>query len=299
MIQFKEITIADKAVFQSYTLHTDRRNCDLTFANICSWRFMYKTVWAEVDGFLILRFFVDNALAYMQPLGSGNMKKVICDLMQDAHDAGHKFRMFGICADAVPQIEALFPDTFLFSSDRDYADYIYNRDDLALLKGKRYQPKRNHINKFRNTYTYEYRPLTADLIAECLKLETLWFSASDEHEHRALMAERKSLTYALQHIHELDITGGVLHVNGQIAAFTFGAPINNDTFDVCVEKADTSVNGAYTVINNEFVNHLPAQYTFINREEDLGIEGLRKAKESYQPAILLLKYTAELKEETL
>lgn len=99
--------------------------------------------------------------------------------------------------------------------------------------------------------------------------------------------ERRFMTVALSHMEELGLTGGVLHVNGRIAAFTFGAPINDETFDTCVEKADTDIEGSYTMINYEFANHIPEQYIYVNREEDLGLEGLRKAKLSYQPETIL------------
>ena len=103
------------------------------------------------------------------------------------------------------------------------------------------------------------------------------------------------MTAALQHMDQLDIQGGVLYVGGKIVAFTFGAPINQETFDTCVEKADTDIEGAYAMINYEFANHIPEQYLYINREEDLGLEGLRRAKLSYHPEVLLEKYVAELK----
>ena len=126
-------------------------------------------------------------------------------------------------------------------------------------------------------------------------MEAEWCKANNCHEQEALAAERQSLTYALNHFEQLGLTGGVLHVSGKIAAFTFGMPINNQTFDVCIEKANTEIEGAYTMINYEFVNHIPEQYIYINREEDLGIEGLRKAKMSYHPEILLEKCMAILK----
>lgn len=103
------------------------------------------------------------------------------------------------------------------------------------------------------------------------------------------------MTAALQHMEQLDIQGGVLYVDGKIVAFTFGAPINHETFDTCVEKANTEIEGAYAMINYEFANHIPEQYIYINREEDLGLEGLRRAKLSYHPEVLLEKYVAELK----
>lgn len=297
MIEFKDITLKDKELIQSFTLNSHRRNCDLSFANLCSWRFMYHTKFAIMDGFLLLRFYADNRLAYMMPIGRGDLKKVLEALIEDAEQQGEPFCMLGICVGMKADIEEAMPGKFSFTSDRDYADYIYSHESLATLSGKKLQSKRNHINKFRKTYTdYEYKPITPELVPECLALEAEWCKANNCHEQEALAAERKSLTYALNHFEELGLSGGVLHVNGKIVAFTFGMPINNETFDVCVEKADTDTEGAYTMINYEFVNHIPEQYIYINREEDLGIEGLRKAKLSYQPETILEKCMACFKD---
>ena len=196
------------------------------------------------------------------------------------------------------ELEELMPGQFTFTADRDYADYLYLRTDLATLAGKKLQPKRNHVNKFKRTYPdYQYTPITPDRIGECLDLEAEWCLANNCQQHEGTGNERRALTYALDHFEELGLTGGILHVGGRIAAFTFGMPINRDTFGVHVEKADTSIEGAYAMINYEFANHVPPQYVYLNREEDLGIEGLRKAKLSYQPAIILQKYSACLKQE--
>lgn len=130
-----------------------------------------------------------------------------------------------------------------------------------------------------------------------LELEAKWCKANDCDQQEGTGNERRALIYALNHFEELGLTGGILHVNGQIVAFTFGMPINKETFGVHVEKADTSIDGAYAMINYEFANHIPEQYIYINREEDLGIEGLRKAKLSYHPETILEKYMACLKEQ--
>lgn len=298
MLTFKEITLQDKDLIQSFTLDSPRRNCDLSFTNLCSWRFLYHTKYAVYDGFLILRFYAEDELAYMMPVGNGDLRKVLEKIIEDAREQGKPFIMLGVCPVMKEDIESAMPGQFTFTSDRDYADYIYLREDLATLKGKKFQSKRNHINRFLKTYTdYEYKPITPELIPECLALEAEWCRANNCQEEKALAAERESLTYALNHFEELGLSGGVLHVNGKIAAFTFGAPINRQTFDVCVEKADTEIEGAYTMINFEFARHIPGQYIYINREEDLGIEGLRKAKLSYQPEIILEKCLARLKTE--
>lgn len=296
MIAFKPIGIEDKETVQRYTFHSQRRNCDLSFTNLYGWRFLYRTEIAEMDGFLLFRFYVEDELAYMMPVGEGDVRPVIKAMMEDARQLGEPFRMLGVCVNMRAKLEEAFPDCFTFTSDRDYSDYIYLRSDLAGLRGKKYQPKRNHINKFKAAYSdYEYKPLTPELMAECLRLEAQWCRANNCAENEALEAERRFMTMALKHMEKLEILGGVLHVGGRIVAFTFGNPINQETFDVCVEKADVEIDGAYTMINCEFSNRIPEQYIYINREEDLGLEGLRKAKLSYQPETILEKYIVELK----
>ena len=298
MIAFRDITIQDKDTITAYTMNSCRRNCDLSFSNLCSWRFLYHTKFAIINNFLVFKFWAGDELAYMMPVGEGNLEEVLNELIEDARQEGEPFCMLGVCSCMREDLEAIMPGQFGFTVDRDYADYIYLRSDLATLKGKKFQSKRNHINKFRNTYPdYEYSPITKDRIQECLELEAKWCKANDCDQQEGTGNERRALIYALNHFEELGLTGGILHVNGQIVAFTFGMPINKETFGVHVEKADTSIDGAYAMINYEFANHIPEQYIYINREEDLGIEGLRKAKLSYHPETILEKYMTCLKEQ--
>lgn len=295
MIPFKEISIEDKKKVQSYTLESVRRNCDLSFVNLYSWRFLYHTQVAEMSGFLLIKFYIDGHWVYMMPVGEGDLYPVLRALKEDAEKQAEVFSLLGVCAHMRADLEQAAPDCFDFTVDRDFYDYIYLRSDLMELKGKKYQPKRNHINKFVRTFpNYEYRELTPELVPECLQLAEVWCKQNEttEKERRELEDENKSLTDALLHFQELDLMGGVLHAEGRIVAFTFGAAINQNTFDVCVEKADVEVDGSYAMINNEFVKRIPERYVYINREEDLGVEGLRKAKLSYYPEILLEKWTA-------
>lgn len=300
MIEFKDITLQDKDTITAYTMHSSRRNCDLSFSNLCSWRFLYDTQFALVDDFLVFKFWADGELAYMMPVGNGDLSKVLKLLVEDAHREGQPFCMLGVCSCMREELEAILPGQFIFTADRDYADYIYLRTDLATLKGKKFQPKRNHINKFRNSYPdHEYAPITPDRIQECLDLEAEWCKVNHCDQQEGTGNERRALIYALHHFEELGLTGGILHANGKIVAFTFGMPINQNTFGVHVEKADTTIDGAYATINYEFANRIPEQYTYINREEDLGLEGLRKAKLSYQPETILEKYMVCLQENPM
>jgi hypothetical protein len=226
----------------------------------------------------------------MQPIGNGNLKELLNTLIASTESEGQPFAMLGICPDMKAYLENAFPGKFTFDIDRNHSDYIYLREDLATLKGKKYQPKRNHINKFKKEYTYQYASIASGNIQDCLLLEAEWQKANDQKQGEDASDENQAVQYALDHFEELGLTGGILYANGKVAAFTYGMPINQDTFGVHVEKADVTVNGAYPMINYEFANRIPEQYIYINREEDLGIEGLRKAKCSYYPKILLDKY---------
>lgn len=300
MIEFKDITLQDKNTITAYTMNSCRRNCDLSFSNLCSWRFLYDTKFAIVDNFLVFKFWAGGELAYMMPVGSGNPEKAVKALIEDARQEGQPFCMLGVCSCMREDLENIAPGQFTFTADRDYADYIYLRSDLATLKGKKFQPKRNHINKFRNTYpNHEYTPITPDRVQECLDLEAEWCKVNHCDQQEGTGNERRALIYALHHFEELGLTGGILRVDGKIVAFTFGMPINKETFGVHVEKADTRIDGAYAMINYEFANRVPEQYLYLNREEDLGLEGLRKAKLSYQPETILEKYMACLQEQPL
>ena len=312
MIKFKDLSTSDRALIQRFTLYGERQNCDLSFSNLISWRFLYNTQFAVIDDYLVFRFHTGRHLAYMMPIpkpqvmedGSYRVKpcdecsvKVIRTIRDDSIAMGHPFLMLGVCNYMVDLIEQSFPDTFTIEPNRNFADYIYTRDKLINLSGKKLQSKRNHINKFKSLYPqYTYRPLTEDLIPQCLELEKQWRKVSkddtDEQDlDESLSIELRSMTRAFHRWDRLGLTGGTIWVDGKLVAFTFGCPINQTTFDVCVEKADVNYEGSFSIINQEFVKHLPEQYCYINREEDMGNEGLRRAKLSYHPDILLEKNT--------
>lgn len=292
-IKFQPIALTDKNIIQSHVYDTICRNCDLNFTNLMSWRFLYDTEIALHDDWLLFRFKADGHPAYLAPVGNGNLAPVIADLIDDAHTSQHPFLMLGVCEHSLTAIEAAMPGHFYARADRSYTDYIYRREALATLAGKKLQPKRNHANRFARLYPdHEFLPLTPRLFDECLQLETLWSQRQAESNSRLSHAdEQRSVSYVLDNWEALGTVGIALKVSGRLAAFSFGSPINRDTFGICVEKADTEYEGAYAAINREFASRIPERYIYLNREEDLGIEGLRRAKLSYHPEILLHKYT--------
>jgi hypothetical protein len=264
---------------------------------MCSWRFLYESEYAAEDGFLFVRFYVEEKgrkrLAYMFPVGNGNLKMAIEHLEKDAESKGYSLLILGVTPESKIKINALFPDNFTYLTERDYFDYIYLREDLATLKGKKFQPKRNHINKFKKRYEYTYMPIHQDIIPQCMEVERIWCKANfNENDRENLTNEHRSMTFAMNHFNELGISGGAIVADGKIIAFTYGSPINKNTFGIHVEKADIHYEGIFSVINREFASRIPTQYLYINREEDLGIPGLRQSKLSYHPVILLEKNAA-------
>ena len=294
-IPFRPVTAADADLLRSFTMDGQCMNCDLNVGNICSWQFLYHTEWAVVEGMLVLRFVLDGRVTYMKPLGKGDLRRVLRLLMADARALGDTLRLACVCPCAQAVMEESMAGAFTYTVDRDKSDYLYLRERLVTLTGKKLQPKRNHISKFKRLYPdYEYRPLTPDLVDDCIRLGEEWCLTNDSGMLRAMQAEQRMIRYALGHMEGLHSVGGTLGVEGVMVAFTFGSRINGEAFDVCVEKADTSYEGAYAMINNEFVSRLPEDIVYVNREEDLGLEGLRKAKMSYYPDLILDKMVATL-----
>ena len=292
MIDFHAITAEDQKLFRQYVFRSGIQNCDMSFANIFCWQDTYHSELAEHDGFLLTRFlYGENETGYMQPVGSGETRHIVEALREDAAHRGSALRIVGMTPGWRQRIEDSFPGQFAFSAPRSLRDYIYLASDLANLPGRRYQPKRNHINRFLSKYEYRYEPLTGENVADCIELNRIWMSEHgdvSESEHSEQMAMRR----AFENFDRLGLRGGVLYADSRIAAFTYGSPVSASTFCTHVEKADVRIEGAAAMINQLFARDLASEYEYINREEDLGIEGLRHSKQSYYPTVLLEKLSA-------
>ncbi|MCD7973518.1 MAG: phosphatidylglycerol lysyltransferase domain-containing protein [Candidatus Azobacteroides sp.] len=299
MLNFKTIELTDKKLLDSYLTHSGYRICDFSFSNLFCWQGRYETCFDIVNGFLVIRFLtVEEKLpVYMMPVGSGNLQKVIRILMDDARINNYPFRMMSITQEMFLELDKCFPDTFTYTPLRGSADYIYETENLILLKGKKYQSKRNHINKFKSEHPdYEFSLISRENISECLDMmHKRWCIQNGCDESDMLHSESYAVRKALKNFEALQLSGGVIRTNAKIVAFSFGQAITEDTFGVHVEKAEHAMNGAYTIINQQVAEHIGCDYKYMNREEDLGLESLRKAKLSYNPAILLEKGLVQLK----
>lgn len=279
-MEFHSLTLSDREAMQAVTLNSGRRNCNYTFANLIGWQFLYKTEVCVLKDAVVLRFSYEGERAYMV-CTSGNLTRELVSALLT--DSGGKLTIYGL---EDSQASALSAFKVQVEPLRDQYDYIYRRADLAMLQGGHLQAKRNHVNRFRaDNPGFEYRPLTPELFDECRRLTGIWQGEKDASD--TIDAERLVMETIFSNWDSLGMIGGSIFVYGRMVAFCYGAAVTHDTFDICVEKADRNIEGAFAIINQQFAAHLPEQYIYVNREEDMGIPGLRKAKLSYHPEIML------------
>ena len=289
-INFHPVTVADKPLFEYYVVESEEQNCDLNFANILCWSDTYHSEVAEAEGFLIIRFDNGGVKSYMQPVGGGDKRAVLELLRQEAFAERTPLRLYGLSAEWRKFLEENYPQEFAFDAPRALCDYIYRSDDLAHLQGRKYQPKRNHINHFVARNDWYVEPLSQKNIKACIALNKKWLQGREVGETER--AEQQALQRAFDNFDALGLRGLVLYAGGAPVAFSYGTPITNKTFCIHIEKYDIEVQGAATMINRLMAQSLEEEFEFINREDDLGLEGLRFAKMSYHPTLLLDKISA-------
>lgn len=290
MIDFKQITLADKTAIDTVFEGNAYRACDFSFTNLYSWNARFKSVFAIIDHTIFLRFQdLDGQLYYMMPIGTMQLSEAISLIKLDAQENCIPFQMKGVSLDMWNAIEEEIPGELQRIPDRNNNEYIYLSEKLIKLSGKKLQSKRNHINRFKvENPDWEYLTLKSKTdFEECAKMLDEWEDVNNLKNDFTQRFDYIATKIMLDKFDILQLCGGAIRVNGKIVAFSIGEPLTSDTFVVHVEKAFGDMNGAYTTINQQFVEHEAAAFTYINREEDMGIPNLRKAKMSYYPDLLL------------
>lgn len=286
-IEFKRPELEDKEIIASYFEKAPSRSCERTFVNVYLWSRHYKVKYAVIEDALIFKS-EDRGMAFAYPAGEPeHVKKALEFLMEYCKERECPFILYNVTPEMFAQLEGWYPGRFTVEYDRDIADYVYESEKLATLAGKKLHGKRNHINKFKSLYPdWTYEELNDDNVEDCFQMALKWRNKNGCEDDPEKNAEMCVTLNSLRLYKELGLKGGVLKVDGRIIAFTVGEPLCGDTFVVHIEKAFADVEGAYPMINQQFVQHECADYTYVNREEDTGAEGLRKAKLSYRPAFL-------------
>lgn len=298
MLNFKRVELKDRDIIQSYLENQNYRASDLCFTNIFSWGHKFNTEYAVANDWLFIRFRDNNNRnSYLKPIGQGNIKEAIDIIIEDHKQFDTIFQIRGLTNDMIEEIERVMPDVFEYSLNRSVSDYIYTTDKLINLSGKKLQSKRNHINRFKRENDWKYISLHGEpeYVKECKSLLKLWTKVNGDADDPDEDFDVQATNFMLDNFDFLNLKGGIICVDGEIAAFTIGSQVTKDTFVVHIEKARTDIHGAYTIVNQQFVENELSDYTYVNREEDMGMENLRKAKLSYHPDILLEKSVARFK----
>lgn len=298
MINFHNPTVADKEWVDTVLKMDDRPGCEYNFMNIYGWGTVYGQQIARVDDFFVARIENQRGTRYLYPAGSGDVKSVLELMMNDAENRGHGLEIVALNQPQKDELEQIHPGLFEFTENRDNYDYLYEIEKMCTLAGKKLHGKRNHINRFlENHPEWSYESITQANIGECMELNHQW-NVSHEEENESESPEVRALTMIATDFDALGMVGGLIRVDGNVVAFTIGDLLGKDLFNVHFEKAYGDMQGAYPMINREFARHIHETYPhvkFLNREEDMGIEGLRRAKESYYPERLVEKFTAKKK----
>lgn len=295
MLNFKSPEIKDKNWIAECFSYAHSMNCEYTFGSIYLWRAAYKSFVAHYKDFVICRWGKNNDLQYSLPIGEGDFREAVHAIINDAAALGITPRIYGVTESYKAVLESDFPGKFSFEYDDGNNDYIYKVADLASLSGKKYHSKRNHISNFiKNNPDWSYEDITPENISECIALHTSWIENKDDADSDAdYSLEFEAVLSGFENYSELGFKGGLIRVNNKPVAYTYGERFNAHCFVTHFEKAPADMQGAYAIINREFAKRLAEDgYIYVNREEDLGLPGLRKAKQSYKPEIWLQKETA-------
>lgn len=297
MLNFREITLADKTAFDFVLDQMQPELSDYTFTNFYMWQDTYGLQIAydeALDYWYILANPPQWKPFFFAPLGDwvdeAKFKAALEKILHYSVDHQMQQLFHRVPEDFVKRVLVLFPQ-FRTKEDRNTFDYLYNTNDLIELSGRKLHGKRNHLNQFLRSYEWEYQPMDGSVAAECLELDTAWFNLHIPEEDGKISGENRAMIEIFSNFQDLGLTGGVIRIGGAIEALTVGEKLNQGTTVVHIEKANTEYRGIYAAINQQFVIKEWSDTLTINREEDMGLEGLRRAKMAYNPVDLVKKYS--------
>lgn len=295
MINFKEIELSDKQWIQPLLATANLSACHQNFTNIFAWTKIYNYRVAQVNGYLVVKGVMNESTYYFYPAGSGDIKSVFEIMKQDAVSCGRDFVLAGVSPENIAIMNDMYPEHFEYQEMRDSFDYVYLMDKLVTLSGNSLHSKRNHINKFKKVnHEWGFEQITLDNLAECWEMNLQWCKIN-HCEEGEIAKESCAVRRCFENFVELGLEGGLIRAEGKVIAFTMGEVLNSDTYVIHIEKSFGEIEGSYQIINREFAAFIQKKYPqliYVNREEDMGIEGLRKSKLSYHPDKMEEKYLA-------
>lgn len=295
MFNFREIELKDKPWIDELLSKSDFMGCEYSFANNVAWRRLNDSLISRYKDFYLISTKDNDNIYLTYPAGEGDILEFIELFNKFCNSQGKRFVLTSVSSQNLDHLKKNLSDKIeAVKSNPDYYDYIYNADDLISLKGKKYHSKRNHISNFKKS-PWKYKELTPDLFNDSIEFITNTYNKKNDAEDFSAVVEQFAINTFFTNFEYMNLKGGVLYQNDKIVGVTIGEKINSDTLVVHIEKASSDVNGAYPTICNEFAKANASDLKYINREEDLGIEGLRKSKRSYNPCFQLEKHTVIFK----
>lgn len=292
MLNFKPLELEDKKIFDKYLKPYNFNTCEYSFINLFIWRKGLDIQYCIVDDVLIIKKMdFRGDYHFMQPIGynKDNLKELVQELHNYKQQNNMKYLFSDVETPFIDDIKELFVEDFIIEEDRDNFDYIYESSKLISLSGKKLHSKKNHYNNFIKNNKYYTSLINESNIEDCMKAACEWCKQNDCKGY--LKFELKSIQELLLNNDKLDFIGMAVYVDDVLSGFTIGERVNETMAIVHIEKAMADINGLYAFINKTFIETCFSDIPYINREQDLGQEGLRKAKLSYQPYKLEPKYT--------
>lgn len=291
-LDFKEPTVSDYESLKEFLtpFNTQSFSCEANPLTLLMWKGLYHQRVAILDDMLFISL-GEKQDVFLLPFAE-DMQKAVKTLKAYAEEKGISLMFLGSEGARLDLFKKHFENEFTFEESRDDFEYLYLTDKLKSLNGKKYHSKRNHISSFCRNHNWQYETLCQGNLVEIFDMADAWakYQLNEFGYDKGVEVENSSMKQLLPKMEMLSIKGGCIRVDGKIVAFTFGSPINDRVFDIQVEKALPEYRTAYSLINKEFIANELSLYEYVNREDDLGLEGLRRAKLSYQPEILLKKY---------
>jgi uncharacterized protein len=293
---FKTLELEDRTFIHDVLWRYGPGISEMTFTNLFIWRGHYRFQWAVYRDWL---FVICNEAAKgvyaFQPVGPSSRKEAVVVLLEWLRDEKNMDNPLIERADERCVTELGGVDHIVIEPLRDHFDYVYRREDLVRLAGSKYRSKRNHINRLLRFYAFEYEPLREIHIEDCLSLQEKWCQMNRCADDLDLLSEDEAIREILTQHNALHVQGAVIIIEGRVGAFTVGERLNDNTVVIHIEKADPDIPGLYPLINQQFCENMQDGALYINREQDLGLDGLRKAKLSYYPDHLVEKYRIKMK----
>lgn len=294
-MQLQTISLSSKPDIEKIFRTENSSSADYCFGNIFMWDKRYKQKTAIVGGRLVTLIGGMGEDYFSFPVGSGDITPAFDFMRGYCENKGIRLKICGIESEHKALMEKAFPEKFSYTAARDNYDYIYPIEALISYSGKHLHAKKNHCNRFENENEWSFVELSPELISDCIKMLDEWSAKEAERLSKSIIDEHEAIMRGFEHFDELGLEGGVLLVGGKVSGFAIGERLSATCFCEHFEKAFTDIPGAYPIVCREFAKMIKKKHPdicYVNREDDLGSESLRKSKLSYQPERLLEKYTA-------